>query len=297
MSDELERRLREAGQRLPDPAAEDTAAARARFLAAAPTRRPPRSRRGLVLALAAAILVAGAFGVGYAVASRGGTKTVTRTKIVKVKERLDAGPGFLPADGWTIGVTLDPRTGAILAARAESRNGTRIDARFARASTRHGLQLRTLPLQLPDGGKTRRLAAAVGGYAVEVDVALPSTDAAVVAAAREELGRLVVPACPEAQPLTQADVEAAKRFVLSWLPAHYQGDPAEAGGATATAALGAAMPRHSQAAADCGATVAERSVEVDVTLPKLAKTSASLSQLTFFAARTADGWTVWERAR
>ena len=57
------------------------------------------------------------------------------------------------------------------------------------------------------------------------------------------------------------------------------------------------MPRHGQAAFDCGASVAAQSVEVDVTLPVVAKISASLSQLTYFAAKTPQGWTVWERAR
>ncbi|HET7572973.1 MAG TPA: hypothetical protein VFJ77_09960 [Gaiellaceae bacterium] len=298
MSDELERRLREAGHRLPGPAPDDTLDTRVRFLAAAtPVRRLSLRRRSPVFALAAAVVLAGAFGVGYAVAAgKTQTKTVTKTQTRVVKERLNAGPGFLPADGWAIDVALDPQTGAIVAANA-SRNGTELAATFAPASTRQGLPQRTLPLQLPAGGKTRHLAATVGAYAVEVDVRLPATDAATLAAAREELGRLVVPACPSAHPLTAADVDAAKRYVLAWLPAHYQGDPSETAGATATAAAGATMPRHDEAAADCGADVAGKSVEVDVTLPKLAAVSASLSQLTFFVAKTRDGWEVWERAR
>ena len=124
--------------------------------AAAPQVRRRASRRGVVVALAAALLVAGAFGVGYAVAA-GGARTVTKTRVVDVKARLDAGPGFLPADGWSTGVTLDPHSGSILAATATSANGTRIAARFAPASTRRGLQARTLPLQLPTGGRTRSL--------------------------------------------------------------------------------------------------------------------------------------------
>jgi len=119
----------------------------------------------------------------------------------------------------------------------------------------------------------------------------------VLVAAREELGRLVVPSCPAAQPLTAADVDAAKAYVLGWLPAHYSGNAADVAGATATAALGTDAPRHGQAEADCGRLVADRSVEVDVTLPKLAKVSASLSELTYFLARTAGGWQVWMRAR
>jgi hypothetical protein len=48
---------------------------------------------------------------------------------------------------------------------------------------------------------------------------------------------------------------------------------------------------------DCGRAVADRSVEVDVTLPEVAKVSASLSELAYFVARTGGGWTVWMRAR
>jgi hypothetical protein len=57
------------------------------------------------------------------------------------------------------------------------------------------------------------------------------------------------------------------------------------------------MLRYQEAVADCGARVAARSVEVDVTLPRVAKVSASLSQLTYFVAKTTQGWVVWERAR
>jgi hypothetical protein len=160
-----------------------------------------------------------------------------------------------------------------------------------------------LPLQLdaavPRTGRTRRLQARVAGYAVDVTVSFGAAhpSASVLAAAREELGRLVVPACPEAQPLGAGDVDAAKAFLLAWLPAHYSGDAADVAGATATAAGGSSAPRHGQAAHDCGAAVAGRSVEVDVVLPRLARVSASLSELTYFVAKTPSGWEVWERAR
>jgi len=36
---------------------------------------------------------------------------------------------------------------------------------------------------------------------------------------------------------------------------------------------------------------------VDVVLPKLAQVSASLSEQTYFLAKTTTGWLVWERAR
>jgi len=305
--DEFERRLREAGHRLPGPEATETLRARTRFLDAAPAGGRGR-RRPLVLALAAVLVVAGAFGVGYAVAA-GATSTVTTTKVVHVKARLDAGPGFLPADGWSTSVELDPRTGAIRSATATGGTGTSIVARFAPASMRPGLRRRTLPLQLPSGGRTRALHARIGAYAVDVSVGLPALHpAAVVAAAREELGRLAVPSCPAAQPLVTEAGPAGKAqrslarseaeaFVLHWLQGHYGGAPADAAGATASARLGRAMPRHGEAAADCGAAVAARAVEVDVTLPKLAKVGASLSELTYFVAKTDQGWTVWERVR
>jgi hypothetical protein len=41
--------------------------------------------------------------------------------------------------------------------------------------------------------------------------------------------------------------------------------------------------------------VGARTVEVDVVLPKLERISASLSQLSYFLARTPAGWTVWQR--
>jgi hypothetical protein len=297
MSDELERRLRDAGHRLPTPATADTLAARARFLEAVRDRRRPFRRRTPVLALILVVAVGGAFGVGYAVAAGGGTKTKV------VKERLNAGPGFLPADGWSSGVTLDPRSGAVVAATVTNTHGTRIVARFAPASTQPGLPTRLLPLRLDDaqpaGGATRRLRARVAAAAIDVRIAFGSAhpSAAALVAAREELGRLVVPACPAARPLTRSDVDAARRYVLRWLPAHYDGNAGDVVGAIATARAGNAMPRHDEAAHDCGARVASRSVEVDVVLPILARVSASLSELTYFVAKTPQGWSVWERAR
>jgi hypothetical protein len=295
MSDDLERRLREAGRRLSGPTDVETGIARSRVIA-------PRARRPhrVVLLLGAALALAGAFGVGYAVAAS--AKSPPRPIVRHVAARLDAGPGFLPSSDWHT-VAL----GTLLHASATATNtpasglgphGVRISARFQPAAAERAPQ-RLLPLQLPAGGKVRHLRAHVGPYAVDVTVtfgaAHPSASALV--AAREELGRLVVPSCPVAQPISAADVASAKAHVLRRLPTHYSGNPSDVVGATATARAGAAMPRHGEAAADCGARVASRSVEVDVTLPRVAKVSASLSQLTYFAARTAQGWTVWERAR
>ncbi|MGH2935227.1 MAG: hypothetical protein ACRDL2_12055 [Gaiellaceae bacterium] len=284
MSDELERRLREAGHRLPGPTDSETHIARSRVLGAR-QRRPRR----LLPALAAAVLVAGAFGVGYAVAAGG--KAKPKVVVKHVPARLDAGPGFLPAEGWTTQASATSAT-------ATSGNGIRIEATFVPASTKLGLPQRLLPLRLPSGGKVRHLLVHVGTYAIDATITFPSRpDAALLVAAREELGRLVVPSCPSARPVSPADVAAAIHYVLRWLPAHYPGPQSDLAGATATARRGHDMPRYGEAAADCGAIVASRSFEVDVVLPKIAKVSASLSQLTYFVAKTAQGWTVWERAR
>jgi len=290
MSDEIERRLRAAGHHLPEPSAAETGAAREPVLAAKrrSRRRPP------LLALAAALVVVAAFGGGYALASGGG-----KTRVVRERAALDAGPGFLPAASWDVvsSGTQAPVLTATASNRAVGPNGIAIQATFSGTTAK--LPERLLPLQLDDAtgtGSTRRLRVRVAAWDVDVTVRFgtPNPSAAVLAAAREELGRLVVPACPDAQPLAAGDVEAAKAYLLGWLPAHYPGD---ARGATATAAAGDAAPRHGQAAADCGVDVARQSVEVDVILPALAKISASLSQLTYFVAKTPDGWVVWERAR
>jgi len=288
MSDELERRLREAGHRLPGPTDIETHAARSRVLAG--RQRRPR----LLPVLAAAALVAGAFGGGYAVAAGG--KAKPKVIVRQVHARLNAGPGFLPAEGWitTGDATTATATNVTTAGRAAT---VRIRATFTPASRRQGLPPRLLPLRLPAGGAVRHLRVHVGAYAVAVAVTFGTTrpSAAVLAAAREELGRLVVPSCPAALPLTS--VGGAALYVLRWLPAHYSGNVNDLAGARASGTLGRKMPRYGEAAADCGALVASRSVEVDVVLPKVAKVSASLSELTYFVAKTPQGWSVWERAR
>lgn len=289
MSDDLEHRLREAGHRLPGPTELETARARSSVLA---RRRRPR----LFPVLAAAVLAGGAFGVGYAVASGG--KQKPKLIVKPVPARLDAGPGFLPAEGW-ITVGNDTRATAINVTTAGRAATVRIVATFAPASMVPGLPQRLLPLRLPSGGEVRRLRAHVGAYALSVTVAFGTAhpSAAGLVAAREELGRIVVPTCPVALRVSPADAAAAIHSVLDWLPAHYPGKPSDLIGATATARRGHDMPRYGEAAADCGPIVASSSFEVDVVLPRLAKVSASLSELTYFVARTAQGWVVWERAR
>lgn len=283
MSDDLEHRLREAGHRLPWPTDLETHHARTRVLAA---RRRPRK---LVFALAAALALAGAFGVGYALAS--GSKPKLRLIVKHIPVRLNAGPGFLPAPGWN--TEGNDRSASATNPR------TYVFAQFTPASLVPGLPQKLLPLQLPAGGRIRHVRAHVGAYAVDVKIgfASPTPSAGDVTAAREELGRLVVPSCPSARSVRPADVAAAIHGVFRWLPANYPGKPANIVGATATGRLGRDMPRYREAAADCGAIVASRSFEVDVRLPPVAKVSASLSELTYFVAKTARGWTVWERVR
>jgi hypothetical protein len=291
MSDEMERRLRETGEQLLAPYDSDTRAARTRFIEAA-TPAPKRRRRPLAAALVLAVAVASAFGVGYALASGG-----EKTRVVHEKQALDAGPGFLPAEGWQMTSNL----AATAATAANASLGIRIEANFGGADLADSPPEALLPLQLDDATRvdasTRRLHVRVAAWDIDVRIHFDRTSTTALVAAREELGRLVVPSCPNAQELQAGDTATATRYLLSWLPAHYAGDAGETAGATATAAAGADAARHGQAAYYCGTPVADRTVEVDVVLPKLAQVSASLSQLTYFVARTSAGWTVWARAR
>jgi hypothetical protein len=336
MSDEIERRVRAAHHGLPEPTEEETALARARFLAAAAaaprSRRTLVRRRALAFALAAA-LAAAAFGGGYAVAS-GNRAEEQRPGRAEARASLNAGPGFLPAVGWDVvvtGTTTPPRAPAAVAANiplvTEDRSLSGPPAATARRLGRNGVLFyvvfrprltveetsrrtqRLLPLQLrdatvteglagmPTAGSTRRLLARVGRYDVDVHVFFGASkpSAGVLAEATQQLGRLVVPACPAAQPLTEADLPAAERFLLGWLRTHYQEDPRDLAGARATATLGAEMPRGGAAAVACGEAVRRRTVEVDVVLPRLEQVSASLSQLSYFVSRTSQGWVAWQR--
>jgi hypothetical protein len=137
----------------------------------------------------------------------------------------------------------------------------------------------------------------VGRYDVDVHVFFGASkpSAGVLAEAAQQLGRLVVPACPDALALTEADLPAAEKFLLRWLRTHYQEAPGDLAGARATASLGAEMPRGGAAAAACGETVRRRTVEVDVVLPRLEPVSASLSQLSYFVSKTSQGWVAWQR--
>jgi hypothetical protein len=328
MSDETESRLRAAERGLPGPSEDETRQARERFLAAVehrPRRRLPR-RRASAFAIAAALAVAAAFGAGYAVASGGSSEPEPGRR----PARLDAGPGFLPAVGWdavAAGTTAPPQaptaTAANIPLSAEDRslqspphatarrlgpNGVLFYAIFYPAGAADAPD-RLLPLQLADAeeigsfegmppvGSTRRLLARVGAHDVDVLIFFGAErpSAGVLGEAAQQLGRLVVPSCPDAQPVGAGDLAAAKAFLLGWLKTHYQDDPADLMGARATAALGADMPRGGAAREACGERVFRRTVEVDVVLPRLEQVSASLSQLSYFVSRTPSGWTVWQR--
>lgn len=325
MSDELENRLRAAYDGLPGPSEEETALARRAVLAAG-LPRPARNRRRQALTLALAVLaVAAAFGGGYAVAS-----SADNPATPEPRAQLNAGPGFLPAVGWDVaatGTTAPPQAPTAVAANiplsAEDRlqqspphatarrlgpNGVLFYVIFYPAGATQARE-RLLPLQLrhahvtgsfegmPPVGSTRRLAARVGAYDVDVLIFFGAErpSAGVVASAAQQLGRLVVPACPAALPLTPADLPDAEAFVLDWLRTHYQEDPADLAGARAESSLGTEMPRGGAALEACGESVRSRTVEVDVVLPRLEGLSASLSQLSYFVSRTSDGWVVWQR--
>ena len=246
------------------------------------------------------------------------------------KAELNVGPGFLPAVGWDIvatGATAPPQAPTAVAAniplspddrlqqspphataRRLGPNGVLFYVIFYPAGATRATE-RLLPLQLrhaavtgsfegmPPVGSTRRLLARVGAYDIDVLVFFGAEEpsAGVVAEATQQLGRLVVPACPAALPLTTADLPAAEAFVLDWLRTHYQDDSAHLTGARAEATLGARMPRGDAARAACGEAVRSRTVEVDVVLPQLERVSASLSQLSYFVSRTPNGWVVWQR--
>jgi len=324
MSDELENRLRAAHDGLPGPTEDETALTRERFLAAVPFPRRGTRRRALTFALAA-LAVSAAFGGGYAIASSADTPAKPERRAA-----LNAGPGFLPAVGWDVvatGTTAPPRAPTAVSANiplsSEDRSQQSPPQATARRLGPNGVLFyvifypagatqareRLLPLQLsqadsigsfegmPPVGSTRRLLARVGAYDVDVLVFFGAREpsAGVVASAAQQLGRLVVPACPAALPLTEADLPAAEAFVLDWLGTHYQDDPADLAGARAEATLGAAMPRGGAASAACGENVRSRTVEVDVVLPRLERVSASLSQLSYFVSRTSGGWVVWQR--
>ena len=324
MSDDLDTRLRAAYDALPGPTDDETAAVRARLLAAAPAPVQRRRRRVPALALAA-LAVAAAFGGGYAVASSAETPAKPARRAT-----LNAGPGFLPTVGWDVaatGTTAPPQAPTAVAANIPLSAEDRLQQSPPHATARRlgpngvlfyvvfyprlpqAVPERLLPLQLaqaesigsfegmPPVGSTRRLLARVGAYDLDVLVFFGAEEpsAGVVAAAAQQLGRLVVPACPAALPLTRADLPAAEAFVLDWLETHYQEDPADLVGARAEATLGAAMPRGGAARASCGEAVRSRTVEVDVVLPRLERVSASLSQLSYFVSRTSAGWVVWQR--
>ncbi len=333
MSDEIERRVRAAHYGLPEPTEEETALARVRFLAAAAAAPGPRrglaGRRALALALAV-VVVAAAFGGGYAVASVDGSPAADERERDEPRQTLNAGPGFLPAEGWEAAITgttaslqAPTAVAANIPLSAEDRsvespprataerlgpNGVLFFATFYPAGATEAEE-RLLPLQvgdaevtgafegMPEEGSTRRLLARVGRYDVDVLIVFGAEQPSpgVLAVAAQQLGRLVVPACPTAQLLTSADLPAAESFVLDWLRTHYQEDPADLAGARATAALGTAMPRGGAARTACGEQVFRRTVEVDVVLPRVERVSASLSQLSYFVSRTPQGWTVWQR--
>jgi hypothetical protein len=221
--DEMERRIRAAGEDLPAPSARATARAREAVLGAA-SREPVRGRSGrrsrrIAFLAVASLVVIGSFSAGFAVAEG-------RDPQVEPE-----GPGFLPASGWDVfstGTTEPPQAPTAIAAnvhlrppdhvgglphetlRALGTDGVVIWATFYPAGEVETLDRqfpeRSLPLRLgdaepggiegqPDDVSARRLLARVGAYNLDVILFFGAMepDPETLRAADEELGRLVVP--------------------------------------------------------------------------------------------------------
>jgi hypothetical protein len=272
--------------------------------------------------------VGSAFVAGLAVASASDRETQAPSNETEI-----VGPGFLPATGWDVvqtGATGPPQAPTATAAnialdrrdpagelpqRTLSRLNDDDVVLFAvfypvGESEAVDSQFPTgrLPLRLadaepggiegqPDDVSAKRLLAQVGGYNIDVLVFFGASSPSVGTrdAADEQLGRLVAPGCPiGALPVSEEDLDDAERFILEWLPSHYQQEqPDDLEGATAEAALAPDAPRGEAARIACGEEIWERTIEVDVVLPRVAEYSASLSQLSYFVAKMSESWEVW----
>lgn len=138
MSSELEQRLREARETLPDPSASTTERARARALAAV-NRRRPRGSAVVLVGIALVVAVALGAGLGTLLAPSG---TAASGPL---------GTGFLPEPGWTVlqsGADATPERQA-LALASNVPLHPEDSARGIRASS--GLPYETL-LRLPQRG-------------------------------------------------------------------------------------------------------------------------------------------------
>lgn len=245
------------------------------------------------------------------------------------------GPGFVRARGWNVletGLTIPPQAPTASAANVPFAAGDRSQQSPPTAtvsSLRSGgvvlwAQLypsggnpaidrtfppRRLPLRLADAfnttnpegfngkGAVRRIDARAEGYNIDVVIFFgsraPSTQA--VAAARNELARLVVPQCPTAaKTLGRGDLQAATSSLLVWLHAHYVGRPSDLRGARVAASVvsRAASARIRFAAAMCRAE-ASRIAAVTVTPPAQGRVNIGPQPLLYFLSKTANGWSIW----
>ena len=227
MDEELDRRLRDVGTRIPKPSEAATVGARNVVVASGPRkgrdgiRKGPRLRRRAVLASAAIVVaITGAFLSGLAVAA------TPEGQAARIE-----GPGFLPAPGWdvfqtgtteppqaptatTSTVPLDPsdevgglphptleRLGpqdvVIFATFYPAGESEAVDSQFPE---------RSLPFRLDDakeGGiegqpenvTARRMLGRAGAYNVDVIIFFgsPNPSSSTLDHADDELGRLVVP--------------------------------------------------------------------------------------------------------
>ena len=219
MSSRLESLIREAANRLPSPSrAATTRARRAALDALAPRRREPQSRLRLArraavsAAVAAVALIALGVGVGLAVAPGEAPRRSGPADY--------AGPGFLPAHGWTTVAEAWTNVAWATAANVPFRDrmspgavpektlrtlpadGIVLVASFSprRAAGRGQFPRRSLPLSLRDatvaaelGLPRYRIRAATGGYDVDVRVFFGSPPSRrLLAEAQEALSRLGV---------------------------------------------------------------------------------------------------------
>lgn len=337
MTNDLDDRLRAAADGYPLPHNEATRRARKLFLRHVGNAMKPhpssRSRRLLVsrVGLVAAVFVVsvgGAFGAGFSLGSSPGRPTTSQGS---------DGPGFLPAYGWNVlqtGLTVPPEGPSTIAAnvpfsprdlaiggrptetiKSLGPDGILIYAMFIPsgqiASVDRQFPQRSLPLRLADAesggleglpaaGETLRMLARTGGYNIDVLIIFgsPSPSSALLAAADEELARLVVPECPrDSLRVTDGDRPAAESYVLEWIRTHYIGDASDLEGAESRSyIIGAESAPHGPTlVTECGASVRERVVEVEVTLSSAAQRTTGRFPLTYYVVKRSAGWNIWRQ--
>jgi len=334
----LEQRIRARAAEYPEPSNEAMRLARAAFIAAAtqrsrgarvgglPTRR--FVLRPLLVGLVFVVSVGAAFGSGFSVGSTDQSPSATA---------VADGPGFLPAPGWNVlqtglrvppegpsaiaaNVPLVPRDIAIggLPTRTINRLGPQgillhanfipsgqiaaVDRQFPKRST--PLRIRDARLGSLEGltnpGRTLRLLAQVGGYNIDALIIFGARKPGetLIAEADAELGRLVVPGCPDLLPVGPNDRRTASQFVFRWIKAHYLGAPTDLRGAERRAYVVGLdrAPHAASARSACGSKANGHLMEVVVSVPRRAQRVTGRLPLAYFAYKTSKGWRIWRQA-